>query len=911
MQAIELFRVMGKLALDKGEFSNDIKEADAEGKGLSEKLSSYMEKAKKFIVGLGIAAGIKKVAGDIWNLAKETSAAGDRIDKQSQAIGMSRKAFQEWDYILSQSGASIDNLGLSMKTMGAAIEENSAETAAGLSRLGLSAAHLQSLEPEKQFEALVRAFQKMPAGSQKSALALQLFGRNAQSLMPLLNSSSDSIDELREQAEKLGLIMSDEDVDASVAFGDALDDLTRTWQSFKMKIGAQFLPGFTSGLKTAASMLGELSSALVAGFKTGDFSTFFNTLSTDIAQLIPGLVDNTVKVIEGIFQNADKLVNLAVSIVTGLGNGIINSLPILIQKLPGIIDSIWNGSDGNGGLKGLLTKLANWGIDTINETFGLNVPHIDDIKFPSLEELGTIISDWWDGGNGARKAIEDACKWVLQLFGVPTETTEQIAKNVGDWWGGVVSFVVDACSWVLGLFGLPTDVDTNKLKTDVETWFDGFSSILVDACNWILNLFGLPTVDEESLKTDVSNWFGGFVNTIIDACSWVLGLFGLPTDVDTEKLKADVETWFSGYSGFIIDACNWVLKLFGLPEVDGEKLKEDVGKWFDGIVSYVVDACSWVLGLFGLPTDVDIEKLKTDVEIWFSGISSFIIDACNWVLNLFGLPEVDGEALKADVSRWFDGIASFVVDGCKWVLGLFGLPTDVDTNKLSQDVSNWWSGLVGIVESACDWVLQVFGLPKISDIKKSVSDWWNGENGEGGAKAAIIGILDWTLGLLGLPKWSVITGRITRWWNEEVLPNLNLVFNATFGGVSNVTQGVVDAVYGEGSKESQVAGGFLDFINGAVFGHAKGLNYVPYDGYRAVLHRGEMVLNQAQGRAYRAGEQGGINTRELYQAVASAVSAAVSGIRIDMDGKQVGNAVTEQVSRNIYQAQYGRRVATL
>lgn len=829
MQAIELFRVMGKLALDKGEFTSDIKEADSEGKSLSENLSSYMEKAKKFIVGLGIAAGIKKVAGDIWNLAKETSAAGDRIDKQSQALGMSRKAFQEWDYILAQSGASIDSLGMSMKTMSAAIDSNSAETAAGLSRLGLSAAHLQSLAPEEQFETLVRAFQKMPAGSQKSALALQLFGRNAQSLMPLLNSSSDSIDELRENAEKLGLIMSDEDVDASVAFGDALDDLSRTWQSFKMKIGAQFLPGFTETIKRLSGSLGNLSGALVAGLKTGDFNAFFSTLTTEIGQLVPGLVDKVIGVIDAIFQNADKLVSLAVSIITGLTSGIVKALPKLIKKLPTIINTVWEG------MKETIKTLGNGIIDLLNETFGLNLPHIDKIEFPSLEELGTLISNWWDGGNGAKKAIEDACKWVLQLFGVPTETAEQISKNVGDWWGGIVSFVVDACSWVLGLFGLPTDVDTNKLKTDVETWFGGISSILIDACNWILNLFGLPTVDADTLKTDVSNWFNGFVDTIVDACSWVLGLFGLPTDVDTEKLKADVETWFSG-------------------------------------------------------------------------ISNFIIDACNWVLNLFGLPEVDGEALKADVSRWFDGIVSFVVDGCKWVLGLFGLPTDVDTNKLSQDVSNWWSGYKGIIEKACDWVLSVFGLPKLADIKASVSEWWNGSDGNGGIKSELIGILDWALGALHLPSWEEIVAQIQAWWSD-VTSHLSLGINAAWNGVTGWVEGAwndasdwVSGIFGGGQEQPSGGGGSHGF--------AKGLNYVPFDGY-ALLHRGETVLNQSQGREWRQGGGNGMNYQELYQAVSSAVSAAVSGIRIDMDGKQVGNAVTEQVSKNIYQAQFGRRVATL
>lgn len=954
---MELFSVAAKLFLDRSEYDSDVKEADRSGKTLAENLSSYMEKAKKVISALGVGLMIKKAAGSIWDLAKETSAAGDRIDKQSQALGMSRKAYQEWDYILAQSGASIDSMGMSMKTMSEAIHENSAETAAGLSKLGLSAAHLQSLSPEDQFETLVRAFQKMPAGAEKSRLAMQLFGRNAQSLMPLLNSSSDSIDELRKNAHDLGLIMSDEDVDASVAFGDALDDLGRTWNSFKYKIGAQLLPGFTGVIKNLTTTLGNISTALVGAIKTGDWGAFFQTITTEIENLIPGMVDTVVKFVTGLFENADKLIGLAVSIITGIVNGIIDSLPILIEKLPAIINTIWEGEDGKGGLKSLIINLGNWVIDKLNETFGLNIPHIDDIKFPSIAELGTIISDWWDGGNGAKKAIESACTWVLKLFGVPDETVEEISKNISDWWGGVVSFVVDACSWVLGLFGLPTNVDTEKLKKDVELWFSGLSGIIIDACNWVLNLFGLPTVDTEALKKDVGNWFNGFVNVITDACSWVLGLFGLPTNVDLEKLQKDVELWFNGLIGTILQACNWVLNLFGLPEVDKEQLQKDMTTWFSGLVGIIEDACSWVLGLFGLPT-VDLDKLHKDIESWFSGLSGTIIEACNWVLAMFGLPTVDKEKLRKDVTDWFAGCYNTLVDACSWVIGLFGLPTNVDLEQLKKDVSKWfsgfvgtlvdacnwvlrifglpeinlaalsktvstwWSGVVGTVEEACNWTLKMFGLPTISEISSAIKTWWGGDGTDEnrGMKALIADLLDWTLGTLGLPNFSTIVSQITTWWNEQVLPNLKLGFNVAFNGVfgtglfgggpaKKIVESTLSVPEGSPAGTPFIVDMSGQSGGGGRGGFAKGLNYVPFDGY-ALLHRGEAILNQNQGREWRQnGNASGVNSQQLYGVVASAVADAVRDIQINLDGRAVGDAVAGQVGRNLYQSQRGRRFA--
>lgn len=67
---------------------------------------------------------------------------------------------------------------------------------------------------------------------------------------------------------------------------------------------------------------------------------------------------------------------------------------------------------------------------------------------------------------------------------------------------------------------------------------------------------------------------------------------------------------------------------------------------------------------------------------------------------------------------------------------------------------------------------------------------------------------------------------------------------------------------------SKGGGSFGNDVDG---NHATGLNYVPFDGYLARLHRGEAVLTEAEATAYRTGKNGGnsktvnmtINTQSL------------------------------------------------
>lgn len=91
--------------------------------------------------------------------------------------------------------------------------------------------------------------------------------------------------------------------------------------------------------------------------------------------------------------------------------------------------------------------------------------------------------------------------------------------------------------------------------------------------------------------------------------------------------------------------------------------------------------------------------------------------------------------------------------------------------------------------------------------------------------------------------------------------------------------------------------------------HASGAWNIPYDDYRAVLHRGEMVLSAAQARDYRSGGNG-FDEERMYAAVASAVGAAVANIQIYMDDEAVGNAVASTVDGYIGREANSARYST-
>ncbi|MDR5757907.1 hypothetical protein [Caballeronia sp. LZ035] len=98
------------------------------------------------------------------------------------------------------------------------------DSAAAFKALGLNVKELQAMDPGKAFEAIATQFTKYADGAQKAAVANQVFGKQAQVLIPLLDGGAEGIAKARAEAEKLGLIVSGS---TAQAMSDLNDDLTR------------------------------------------------------------------------------------------------------------------------------------------------------------------------------------------------------------------------------------------------------------------------------------------------------------------------------------------------------------------------------------------------------------------------------------------------------------------------------------------------------------------------------------------------------------------------------------------------------------------------------------------------------------------------------------------------------------
>jgi len=112
---------------------------------------------------------------------------------------------------------------------------------------------------------LAERFKAMPDGAEKTALAVQLFGKSGAELIPFLNQGRDGINELAAEMQALGVQMSSETAAQAGNFNDALDKLKLATTSIGNQIIASLLPALNDmagGMVESAKQGGTLRTIL-------------------------------------------------------------------------------------------------------------------------------------------------------------------------------------------------------------------------------------------------------------------------------------------------------------------------------------------------------------------------------------------------------------------------------------------------------------------------------------------------------------------------------------------------------------------------------------------------------------------------------------------------------------------------
>lgn len=367
---------------------------------------------------------VQELGQELTNIVLKAGEVGNTIDKQSQRLGMTTTAYQEWSYILSQNGADISTLTMGMRTLINQIDglKNGSKSATkAFNQLGLTFADLNGLTGEEQFSLVIERLQGIEDETTRNAIANDVLGRSYMQLIPLLNQSSDSVENLRQRAHDTNQLMSDEGIQAAVDYTDAIDTLQRSFEGFKNNIGGEILPGITEIIDGITDLINGVEGA---------------------EDKITKGIEDTLKSVENIAPKVGKLLNKVVDaagdkapeILHAIAQAIIDGLPkisdALLKLIPIIVQTIAD----------MLPDIGTAAATIITEIFRVLIENLTDAEntarlFNAMVEFGFnlcvgiadgIVNYDWGAltntlltklGNVLDSAQRHTMLWIDNLFG--------------------------------------------------------------------------------------------------------------------------------------------------------------------------------------------------------------------------------------------------------------------------------------------------------------------------------------------------------------------------------------------------------------------------------------------------------------------------------------------------------------
>ncbi len=217
------------------------------------------------------------LAAATYKLADDTASLGDQVAKQADAMGIGIEALQELQYSAERSGVSTDALTASLGTM----NKNIGDAARGLGRarkafeqLQLSPDELASMAPDAAFELLADRLAQVEDQSERTSLAMQIFGGQGQALNVMLRDGAAGVRALRDDARALGFVLGEDAARAAEVFKDAQLDAQLASRGLRTTIGSELMPvvtdvmrEFTGWVKTNREPVQELARDFAGGVK--------------------------------------------------------------------------------------------------------------------------------------------------------------------------------------------------------------------------------------------------------------------------------------------------------------------------------------------------------------------------------------------------------------------------------------------------------------------------------------------------------------------------------------------------------------------------------------------------------------------------------------------------------------------
>jgi hypothetical protein len=278
-----------------------------------------IEVGRLIIDGLQALSGVfTRVASQVTALVSNVNAGVDSLNDLSARTGIGVEALQGYSLAAKLAGVDTEAFGTAVQKLAVNIGQATPGDALdkALKGINLSLQELRALSPEQQFSEIGAAISELPTAADRAAAAVAIFGKQGAALAPLFREGAASIEELKARAERLGIIVSETQVNNVADMNDAFDLVRATIDGIVGQVIGNLAPAVTDVTNQFLRFVEEWSGA------QGEGGTGIANAITDVllegAIYFAGIFDEFVGNFSGAIASAESVASTFASVAQGL-----------------------------------------------------------------------------------------------------------------------------------------------------------------------------------------------------------------------------------------------------------------------------------------------------------------------------------------------------------------------------------------------------------------------------------------------------------------------------------------------------------------------------------------------------------------------------------------------------------------